>query len=80
MDKLWNEIKARLLIIAPEIHDGLNDGVENEQIQYFKQKIDATLPMDFLAFYEIHNGQEPDVGGLIECEELLSFERILDEW
>jgi cell wall assembly regulator SMI1 len=66
--------------IAPDILDNLNEGVTDEEVENLEKTINAKLPTGFIEFYKIHNGQTTGSAGLIECEELLSFERILDEW
>jgi cell wall assembly regulator SMI1 len=38
------------------------------------------LPEDFRDFYKVHNGQEADVDGLIDAEEILSIDRIKEQW
>jgi cell wall assembly regulator SMI1 len=80
MIEIWNSIELKLTELAPEILNNLNDGVTDEEVNNLENLINAKLPKDFIAFYKIHNGQESESAGLIECEELLSFDRILDEW
>ena len=80
MTEIWKTIELKLTEIAPEILKSLNDGVTNEEVENLENIINAKLPIDFISFYKIHNGQETESAGLIECEELLSFDRILDEW
>src|SRR6186713_1402197 len=80
MKEIWESIELKLKEIAPGILDNLNDGVTNGEVEDLEKLINAKLPMDFIEFYKIHNGQTTGSAGLIECEELLSFERIKDEW
>ncbi len=80
MTEIWKSIELKLTEIAPDILDNLNDGVTDGEVENLEKIINAKLPTDFTAFYKIHNGQTTGSAGLIECEELLSFERILDEW
>jgi cell wall assembly regulator SMI1 len=80
MTEIWKIIELKLTEIAPEILKNLNDGVTNEEVENLENIINAKLPIDFISFYKIHNGQETESAGLIECEELLSFDRIIDEW
>ena len=80
MTEVWESIESKLKEIAPEILASLNKGVTDIEVENLEQSIKAKLPKEFIEFYRIHNGQESQSAGLIECEELLSFERILDEW
>ena len=80
MTEIWTTIELKLTEIAPEILNNLNDGVTDEEVKNLESLLNAKLPIDFIAFYKIHNGQETESAGLIECEELLSFDRIIDEW
>lgn len=80
MVDIWNSIEQKLKEIAPDILNSLKIGVADEQITKLENIIKAKLPDDFVEFYKVHDGQDLGNGGLIECEELLSFERIEDEW
>ncbi|MFM2423886.1 MAG: hypothetical protein RLZZ70_273 [Candidatus Parcubacteria bacterium] len=55
-------------------------GVTVEEILTFEKTLAITLPDDFLAFYEKHNGQKSDYPVLFDGQELLSFTRIMEEW
>jgi cell wall assembly regulator SMI1 len=80
MQAIWNAIETKLAEIAPAILQQLQPAATDAELRRLQHLIGAELPADFLAFYKVHNGQQPDSAGLIECEELLSLERIEDEW
>jgi cell wall assembly regulator SMI1 len=80
MKKVWEQIITKLNEIAPEMVNNLNEPVTDEQIKQLEEKISAKFPEEFIEFYKVHNGQDSDGPGLIFCEELLSFERINNEW
>lgn len=76
----WLNIETWLDKNAPQIKASLNNGIEQKDIEHLENVIGIKLPLDFLEFYKIHNGQDSSSEGLINAEELLSFERIIDEW
>lgn len=80
MEKFWERIKAVLQKIAPELLEQLNPGITEADIKTLEASIGTQLPEEVIAFYEVHNGQSSDSAGLINGEELLSLERIYDEW
>ncbi|WP_026999501.1 SMI1/KNR4 family protein [Eisenibacter elegans] len=80
MKSIWESIKSNLAKIAPELLKALHQGVTDTEVASLQALIKAELPRDFIDFYKIHNGQSDEAAGLIDCEELLSFERIADEW
>jgi cell wall assembly regulator SMI1 len=80
MNNTWVIIENWLDENAPQMKAALNTGVTNEDVVQLEALIGAKLPEDFVAFYKVHNGQDPREGGLINTEELLSFDRIKDEW
>jgi cell wall assembly regulator SMI1 len=80
MIDIWKEIEQQLKAIAPDIFSGLNLGVTDDQVTKLENIIKTKLPDDFVEFYKVHNGQERNSAGFIDCEEFLSFDRIGDEW
>jgi cell wall assembly regulator SMI1 len=80
MIEIWAAIKLKLTEIAPNMLDNLNAGVTDKEVEDLEKLIKAKLPIEFVDFCKIHNGQKPGSAGLFDCEELLSFERIKDEW
>lgn len=80
MQNTWNTIKTALEKIAPGALNHLQKGISASDLENLEQLVNAKLPQDFVDFYKIHDGQETYSAGLIETEELLSFERITEEW
>lgn len=80
METYWNRIKAVLEKIAPQLPGELNPGIDEKEIKALETGIGTQLPEDVIAFYKVHNGQSTESAGLMNGEELLSAERIYDEW
>lgn len=80
MKTLWQSIEKQLADIAPAALDSLNVGATEQDIAHLAQTLNATLPADFVESYTRHNGQNADSPWLMDGEELLSIERILEEW
>jgi cell wall assembly regulator SMI1 len=80
MNELLHRLKMVFNKLDPSLPGELNDeGITDEMITSLEQKIDHTLPLDFLEFYRLMNG-EKNGGYVFDYEELLTFDRILDEW
>ena len=80
MKELWDKLKLNLRPLIPELDSVLNKGITLTQKISLEQKLGVSLPIDFIEFYQCHNGQSSDHPYIIFCEELLSFERIEFEW
>ena len=80
MENYWTRIINWLSENAPDMINNINNGANLKEIDHLNYIIDIRLPDDFIDFYTIHNGQVPYTKGLIDGEELLSIERIVDEW
>lgn len=80
MKETWTKIEDWLQENAGQIYDSLNEGASDEDFENLEELINKRLPDDFKAFYRIHNGQDSIGEGMIDTEELLSTERIMDEW
>lgn len=80
MKEEWERFKGWLGKNFQEGLDDLNEPVSDEKISDLESKLSISLPEDFKEFLKIHNGQAGDAGWLIDGQELLSTERILDEW
>ncbi|MDC1285337.1 SMI1/KNR4 family protein [Flavobacteriaceae bacterium] len=80
MQTLWDQLKNKLSHIAPKIVEGLHQGVTGAQIKELEEKLNVKLPKDFIAFYKVHNGQNEATPWMVDGEELLSFDRIYQEW
>jgi cell wall assembly regulator SMI1 len=75
----WQKLERWLEEHAAHLLDELNPGALPADIANLEKAIGTPLPSAFRDFYKVHNGQEPGEG-LVETEELLSTERILEEW
>jgi cell wall assembly regulator SMI1 len=80
MKETWIKIENWLKKNAGQIYESLNEGATDEDFEELEDLIDKKLPEEFKAFYRIHNGQTQSSLGIIDAEELLSIERIMDEW
>jgi len=77
---LWNRFEKWLTKKAPSLKDELNAPATKEDIARLEKLIGTELPEDYVNFLMIHNGQNRESGGLIDAEEILSTERIAEEW
>lgn len=75
----WQRIESWFSENAPEALEALALGATDEQIAEAEAKLGIVFPDDFRTSLQIHNGEVESVGAW-GGEELLSLERILDEW
>ncbi|HEY9877863.1 MAG TPA: SMI1/KNR4 family protein, partial [Leptolyngbyaceae cyanobacterium] len=80
MQTIWARIDAWLMANAPGVLQTLKPGASDAQIKAFEQVVGVQLPEDVKASFRIHNGQSDYEYGLIDGRELLSLDRIQDEW
>ncbi len=80
MDSLWGRFESWLKIHFKDAFEDLNDPATDTQIQKLEATISTKLPEDFVQFLKVHNGQGNNSGWIIDGSELLSIERIIDEW
>lgn len=80
MKDLWNRLERWLATHAPQVLEGLNPGASRQQITQFEEKLGVKLPQDFVQAYLIHNGQDRASPWLIDAQELLSLDRMTQEW
>jgi Protein involved in beta-1,3-glucan synthesis len=80
MKLLWNRMEAWLKEHAPEVLTDLNPGASEAEISHLEEVTGCKLPCDLKESLSIHNGQSGDAQWLIAGWELLSTERILEEW
>jgi len=78
MKLIWDRIEAWLRANAPVIFESLRAGASAEALAEAERALGVTFPDDVRASYRIHNGADSTV--FIEGWELLSLERIRDEW
>jgi len=80
MAALWQRAEAVLKSKYPARHKALRKGASNSQLAALEQLIGAELPEDFKSSLRLHNGQEENGEGVLRDWELLSTDRIADEW
>jgi cell wall assembly regulator SMI1 len=82
ISNIWQRIESWLQQYAPEILKTLNDGASDEIIRRLETQLGLSLPDDFKPSLAVHNGQRPDFypRALLEQWELISNERILEQW
>jgi cell wall assembly regulator SMI1 len=78
--ELWDRMEKWLKQNNPEILESLHPGASEDEIQSLESKLGVKLPSDLRDSLKIHNGQQEETDGLIGNWELLSVERILEEW
>ncbi|MEM6300080.1 MAG: SMI1/KNR4 family protein [Bacteroidota bacterium] len=77
---VWYRFESWLTKNASHLTTELNAPVSEAEVVKLEQVIDGNLPKEYIEFLRIHNGQKYDSEGLIDTEELLSTERIIEEW
>jgi cell wall assembly regulator SMI1 len=82
MKNVWQRLDLWLFHHAPDIGKTLNESATEEEITRLETGIGLTLPDDLRASLAVHNGQHADFypRALVEQWELLSVERMLEEW
>jgi len=80
MKEVWQRIEKWLAENTPEDLIVLNGGASDEEVKNLEEHLSVTFPDDVKTFYKIHNGQSDDGPYLLDGRELLSLERIKDEW
>ncbi len=89
MQLIWTRIENWLTDNALEILENLNPGATEEEIKRTEEFLGVSFPEDVKDSYRIHNGQKPYVDKpdgqqrdycLMDTWQLLSLERIRDEW
>ncbi len=77
---IWHRLENWMMKNAPHLRTELNTSLSEDMIYKLEKKIGGTLPKEYIGFLKVHNGQNQDSEGLINTEELLSAERIIEEW
>ncbi|MGL5058964.1 MAG: SMI1/KNR4 family protein [Microcoleus sp.] len=80
MQEIWTKIETWLIANAPQIFEELQPGASEFRISELEELLSIQLPEDVKSSYRIHDGQFTYNYGLIYGRELLSLERIADEW
>tara|TARA_R110000868_G_scaffold411745_1_gene708509 strand:- start:3321 stop:3602 length:282 start_codon:yes stop_codon:yes gene_type:complete len=78
--EVWSQLENWLIKNASHLMEGLNLPASNNNIEQLEKQIDVKLPSEYIEFLKSRNGQNRDSEGLIDTKELLSIERILEEW
>ena len=77
---IWNRFENWITKNASHLTSELNGSASEDDIAKLEKTIGGKLPKEYNDFLMIHNGQNRDSEGLIDTEELLSTERVLEEW
>ncbi|HJQ33119.1 MAG TPA: SMI1/KNR4 family protein [Pyrinomonadaceae bacterium] len=86
MEDIWARIEKWLAANAPEVLNSLRPGADSHAVARVETLLGIEFPPDVRASFSIHDGQSGlnmDAGlgyGLIDACELLSLERIVEEW
>jgi cell wall assembly regulator SMI1 len=80
MNEIWHRFESWLNANFKEAFHDLNKPISKEQISLLEKTLSIKLPEEFVYFLKLHNGQAGDSGWIIDGSELLSSERIIDEW
>ena len=78
--ELWDELTNAIKTLAPEINVELNEGASHLDFEKLEDLIGAILPDDFKRLYALHNGQKNYNPPFYYTEELLSIDRMIEEW
>ena len=80
IQSIWNRFENWIAKNASHLSTELNASASENDIDKLEKTIGEKLPKEYVEFLKVHNGQNRDSEGLIETEELLSSERVIDEW
>jgi len=80
MNEVWSRFEAWLNKNFAEAVNDLNKPISEDQISLLEKALSIGLPEEFISFLKHHNGQAGNSGWIIDGSELLSSERIVDEW
>jgi len=81
MQQYWDQIEEMFRDRVPgEYRRYFGPGVSETAMGALERHLGVSLPDDFKAFYSVHNGQGEGEIGLVFGLELLSVERIREEW
>ena len=78
MKTIWERIENWLTVHAPQILEGLNPGVTEEEIDRAEEFFGVKFPEDLKQFYRIHNGQTEDSYCLFPHLEFLSAQNMVE--
>jgi len=80
MQEIWGRIEQWLAIHAPALLADLQPGASEQVIAETEASLGITFSEDVRASFRLHNGQVGDGPWMMDGWELLSLQRICDEW
>lgn len=80
MDELWLTLEQWLGQHLPEVLADLNPGCSSEALEQLEHQLGCSLPADFKACYQHHNGQKGATTGLFCGLPFLSIEALYSQW
>ena len=80
MDQLWYRFEQWLKLNIPNGLAALNPPASDRSIIHLELKLDCTFPPALVESLKCHNGQRHNAPKLFDGMELLSLDRIEDEW
>lgn len=76
----WRMLEEQLRADAPQVLDDLNPPAGAAGIEHLQSMIGKELPLQFVAFLMVHDGQAGQARGMFNGHECLSVRNILLEW
>lgn len=76
----WRQLHAHLEQTAPSILADLNFPASDAAVHELENHLGVKLPADFIACWQIHNGQRSHALGLFNGKQFLSLTTIEQEW
>jgi cell wall assembly regulator SMI1 len=80
MEELWHRLIELMRPHAPDVENWLNVGATEQQLRAAEEAMGVQLPDEVKEFYRIHNGQSRGSHDFWQGGELLSLERVVEEW
>ncbi|MEL6134026.1 MAG: SMI1/KNR4 family protein [Bacteroidota bacterium] len=80
MSGIWKRLEEWLATHAVHLVQALHPPASQEEIEKVERTINAQLPTAYVDFLSVHNGQKRSAEYILDTEELLSTERIIEEW
>ncbi len=80
MQEIWTRIENWIKVKAPEVFEVIQVGATEAQIRQLEEFLAIKLPEDVKSLYRVCDGQLDYSYGVIEGRELLSLDRIKEEW
>ena len=80
MEQDWQQFEAWLRTHWRDGLADLNPPATDAQIAALESALGVSLPREFVACLQVHNGQSGSAGGLFDNAEFLSTDAILEQW